>query len=252
MSNVALSVLALSAVAVVRLWIGNINIKGIGLGIGGVLFGGLIVGYSVHVLQWQLDEHALHFIKEFGLILFVYTIGIQVGPGFFASLKANGIVLNTTAAAIVVLGGVVGVGMLFVSNIPLHVFLGIYSGAVTNTPSLAAGQQILQELGMAAKQTNMLGLVYAMAYPFGIIGTLLSMWLVRWTLKANIDKEAADFKSQGKKNKTLCNVNVVIDNHNLDGMSFSKLTEILGEDVMCIRILSPQLFAVLLWGYLSM
>ena len=244
MSNVALSMLALSAVAVIGLWIGNIKIKGVGLGIGGVLFGGLIVGHFVYALNWQLDEHALHFIKEFGLILFVYTIGIQVGPGFFASLKANGIVLNGLAAAIVVLGGLVGVVMLFVFDIPLHVFLGIYSGAVTNTPSLAAGQQILQELGMASDKTEMLGLGYAMAYPFGILGILLSMWLVRLVFKINIDKEAADFDGHGPADKSLHNVNVVVDNRNIDGMTFEELSTILGEDVMCSRIKSSNILKV--------
>ena len=141
MSDVALSMLALSAVAIIGLWIGNIKIKGVGLGIGGVLFGGLIVGHIVKQYGWQLDQHALHFIKEFGLILFVYTIGIQVGPGFFASLKNNGIKLNALAVGIVLLGGITAVVLHFVFDLPLHVFLGIYSGAVTNTPSLAAGQQ---------------------------------------------------------------------------------------------------------------
>ncbi|MCB1756437.1 MAG: putative transporter [Gammaproteobacteria bacterium] len=243
MSNVALSMLALSAVAVVGLWIGNLKIRGVGLGIGGVLFGGLIVGHIVNLYDLQLDQHALHFIKEFGLILFVYTIGIQVGPGFFSSLKNNGLTLNTLALIIVVSGGLLAVALHFLFDLPLNVFLGIYSGAVTNTPSLAAGQQILQELGQDRTQTNMLGLGYAMAYPFGILGILLSMWLIRVLFNINPDKEAEDLVS-GSKEKALTDINVVVENKNLDGLNFAELSDILGEDIVCSRIKSADTLRV--------
>ena len=238
MSDVALSMLALSAVAIIGLWIGNLKVRGVGLGIGGVLFGGLIVGHIVKQYGWELDQHALHFIKEFGLILFVYTIGIQVGPGFFASLKNNGIKLNALAVGIVLLGGITAVALHFLFDLPLNVFLGIYSGGVTNTPSLAAGQQILQELGMSTEETSMLGLGYAMAYPFGILGILLTMWIIRLLFRVNIDKEAAEFDNGSGKSKSLRFVNVEIRNNNLDGMSFNELSEILGEEVVCSRVKS--------------
>lgn len=237
MSEVALSILILSVVAVIGLWLGNLKIKGIGLGIGGVLFGGLLVGHFVAKFDWQLEEHAMHFIKEFGLILFVYTIGIQVGPGFFASLKSSGLRLNALAAGIVILGGITAVALHFIFNLPLNVFLGIYSGAVTNTPSLAAGQQILQELGMSADSTSTLGLGYAMAYPFGILGILLSMWLVRVFFKINVDKEADDFSGGGASSKNkIVYANVLIENKNLDQLTLAGLVELIGEEVVCSRL----------------
>ena len=107
MSEIALTVSVLALVAVVGLWIGNVKIRGVGFGIGGVLFGGIIVGHFVDQAGVALSSPMLHFIQEFGLILFVYTIGIQVGPGFFASLRVSGLRLNLFAILIVILGGLV-------------------------------------------------------------------------------------------------------------------------------------------------
>ncbi|SHF52156.1 putative transporter [Vibrio gazogenes] len=237
MGEVALSILVLSLVAVIGLWLGGLKIKGVGLGIGGVLFGGIFVGHFINQFGWHLDSHAMHFIKEFGLILFVYTIGIQVGPGFFASLKSSGLKLNGLAAGIVVVGGLTAVILHFIFNIPLHIFLGIYSGAVTNTPSLAAGQQILHELGEVNSQVDMLGLGYAMAYPFGIIGILLSMWIIRIVFEINVDKEAESYDSRSLgKGKDLLSVNVMIDNPNMDQMKFAELVTLIGQGVVCSRM----------------
>ncbi len=107
MSDIALTVSVLALVAVVGLWIGNIKIRGVGFGIGGVLFGGIFVGHFADKLGLVLSAEMLHFTQEFGLILFVYTIGIQVGPGFFASLRVSGLRLNLFALGIVVMGGLV-------------------------------------------------------------------------------------------------------------------------------------------------
>jgi len=163
MSDVALSVSLLALVAVVGLWLGSIEFRGVGLGIGGVLFGGIVVGHFVHQNGMHLDLHTLQFVQEFGLILFVYTIGIQVGPGFFASLRSDGLRLNGFAALLVLLGGLVAAILHKVLEVPLPVILGVLSGAVTNTPSLGAGQQILHELGSSAQNVSSMGMAYAVA-----------------------------------------------------------------------------------------
>jgi len=106
MSDVALTISLLSLVAILGLGIGHIRLRGVSLGIGGVLFGGIIVGHFLTRQNFALNEHTMHFIQEFGLILFVYTIGIQVGPGFFSSLRQSGLRLSGVAMAIVGLGGV--------------------------------------------------------------------------------------------------------------------------------------------------
>ena len=178
MSDIAITISLLALVAVIGLWIGHWKIRGVGLGIGGVLFGGIIVAHFTNQYGLQLDARTLHFVQEFGLILFVYTIGIQVGPGFFASLRKSGLKLNAFAILIVVLGSIAAVIVHKVADVPLDIALGIYAGAVTNTPALGAGQQILTELGVQQTTVTM-GMSYAMAYPFGICGILLAMWLIR-------------------------------------------------------------------------
>lgn len=217
MSEIAITISLLALVAVIGLWIGHIKIRGVGLGIGGVLFGGILVSHFMTQFGITLDPHTLHFIQEFGLILFVYTIGIQVGPGFFASLRHSGLKLNGFALIIVALSGVLVVLLNKWFDVPLPVILGIFSGAVTNTPSLGAGQQILAELGA---DTTVMGMGYAIAYPFGIVGILLAMWLVRMMFKVVVDREAEEFEQTNHTQKEgLSSLNVRVTNPNLNGLA---------------------------------
>ncbi|MEC6906571.1 putative transporter [Photobacterium piscicola] len=237
MSDIALSISILSLVAVLGLWMGNWRIKGVGLGIGGVLFGGIIVGHYTETMGITLNAHTLHFIQEFGLILFVYTIGIQVGPGFFASLRSSGLKLNGFAALVVLLGCVVAIVLYIVFDVPLPILLGIYSGAVTNTPALGAGQQILSELGVSADLLDITGMGYAVAYPFGICGILITMWLLRLIFKVNIDKEAMVYNSNsGDKKEGLQTLNVAVRNPNLNGLTFVQIPAITEGAIICSRL----------------
>ncbi|WP_439240132.1 putative transporter [Lonepinella sp. BR2474] len=236
MSDIAITISLLSLVAVVGLWIGHWKIKGVGLGIGGVLFGGIIVSHFTHQNGLMLDPHTLHFVQEFGLILFVYTIGIQVGPGFFASLRESGMKLNGLAALIVLLGSLTVVGVYHLADVPLEVLLGIYSGAVTNTPSLGAGQQILVELGMT-NITEKMGMSYAMAYPFGICGILLSMWLIRLFFRIKVEEEAEAFNREtGKDKEALEKANLKVTNPNLHGLLLKEIPGFEGQAVLCTRL----------------
>ncbi|WP_429945785.1 putative transporter [Bibersteinia trehalosi] len=234
MSDIALTVSLISLVSVIGLWLGQIKIRGVGLGIGGVLFGGIIVAHFA--AQWgiQLDPHTLHFIQEFGLILFVYTIGIQVGPAFFSSLRQSGLKLNGFALLIVALSGLLVIILHKLFAIPLPAILGVFSGAVTNTPSLGAGQQILNELGA---DTAVMGMGYAIAYPFGIIGILLSMWLIRVLLHINIEQEATEFERHHNADKIgLSTQNVKITNPNLNGLTLKELPDFELHDVVYSRL----------------
>ena len=236
MSDIAITISLLALVAVIGLWIGHWKIKGVGLGIGGVLFGGIIVAHFTNQYGIALDSHTLHFIQEFGLILFVYTIGIQVGPGFFASLRKSGLKLNGLAILIVVLGAVSVVVLTKAIGVPLDIALGIYSGAITNTPSLGAGQQILTELGLS-HATSTMGMAYAMAYPFGICGILLVMWLIRLFFKIKIDEEANRFNQEsGYDKESLHTISVKVTNHNLDGLGLLEIPGFEDEDVVCSRL----------------
>ncbi|MFP5597128.1 putative transporter [Kluyvera sp. 142486] len=237
MSDIALTVSILALVAVVGLWIGNVKIRGIGFGIGGVLFGGIIVGHFVDQAGITLSSPMLHFIQEFGLILFVYTIGIQVGPGFFASLRVSGLRLNLFAILIVVLGGLVTTLLHKIFAIPLPVVLGIFSGAVTNTPALGAGQQILRDLGEPFSVVDQMGMSYAMAYPFGICGILLTMWLVRLFFRINVDKEAQRFDEQtGSSHSHLQTINIRVENPNLNHMAIQDVPVINSDKIICSRL----------------
>lgn len=210
--------------------------RGVSLGIGGVLFGGILVSHFMTQYGVKLDGHTLHFIQEFGLILFVYTIGIQVGPGFFASLRQSGLKLNAFAVMIVGISGILVILLHKIFDVPLPVILGIFSGAVTNTPSLGAGQQILTELG-GESITAVMGMGYAIAYPFGIIGILLAMWLIRIIFKINVDKEADEFDSATNNKKDgLSTMNVRITNPNLNGLMLQELPDFELHEVVYSRI----------------
>lgn len=244
MSETAITISLLALVAVIGLWIGHFKIKGVGLGIGGVLFGGILVAHFTTQYGIKLDSHTLHFVQEFGLILFVYTIGIQVGPGFFASLRQSGLTLNGLGILIVALGALVTILIYKFADIPLDVALGIYSGAVTNTPSLGAGQQILSELGMSQTTSNM-GIAYAMAYPFGICGILLSMWLIRLFFKIKVDEEAANFeKESGHDKEALKSMSLKVTNTNLNGIHLIEIPGFDDEDVVCSRLKRGELVIV--------
>ncbi|HBV1971642.1 TPA: putative transporter [Klebsiella pneumoniae] len=245
MSEIALTVSVLALVAVVGLWIGNVKIRGVGFGIGGVLFGGIIVGHFVDQAGVALSSPMLHFIQEFGLILFVYTIGIQVGPGFFASLRVSGLRLNLFAILIVILGGLVTAVLHKLFNIPLPVVLGIFSGAVTNTPALGAGQQILRDLGVPFEVVDQMGMSYAMAYPFGICGILLTMWLVRLFFRINIEKEAQRFEeSSGNGHAHLHTINVRVENPNLNQMAIQDVPMLNNDNIVCSRLKRGELLMV--------
>ncbi len=234
MSEIALAICILSLVAILGLWIGNWRIYGVGLGIGGVLFGGIAVGHFAKQYGLEVNLHTLEFIREFGLILFVYTIGIQVGPGFFSSLRTSGLKLNAFAALLVVLGCIVAVVLHKLLGIPLPVILGTYSGAVTNTPSLGAGQQMLTELGADA---NVMTLSYAVAYPFGICGILLSMWLIKLVFRINVESENRLYQQQSGVGRTnLQTMNVEVRNANLQGLAMQEIPDLEEGDVVCSRL----------------
>lgn len=245
MSGIALTVSVLALVAVVGLWIGSVKVRGVGMGIGGVLFGGIIVGHFVDNAGLTLNADMLHVLQEFGLILFVYTIGIQVGPGFFSSLRVSGLRLNLFAILIVLLGALVTAALHVFFSVPLPVILGIFSGAVTNTPALGAGQQILSDLGMPTAQVDMMGMSYAMAYPFGICGILLTMWLVRLVFRINLEKEASQFEAScGSGQERLHTLNIRVENPNLDNLAIQDVPLLNSDSLVCSRLKRGELLMV--------
>ncbi|MBN2310664.1 MAG: hypothetical protein JXR94_16955 [Candidatus Hydrogenedentes bacterium] len=184
--SVAGSVFVLGLAAALGLALGSVRVFRVRLGIAGVLFSGLLLGH----FGLGLEPHVMAFAREFGLILFVYTVGIQVGPRFVSSLRREGLRLNLMAAAIVGLGVGMTLLIIAVGRVEVPVAAGMFSGATTNTPSLGAIQDALRDLPAYTDDLGQLpALGYAVAYPFGIMGIILTMVLVRAVFHVDAAKE---------------------------------------------------------------
>jgi putative transport protein len=213
---VAQAVLALSIVAAVGLALGSVGFRGIRLGSAGVLFVGIFFGQ----LGMHFDERILEFVRDFGLILFVYTIGLQVGPSFISSLRRQGLQLNVLAAGVVLLGGLIAVCLRVVFRLSIPAVAGIFSGATTNTPSLAAAQAVFQGFkGQSSSNTDLLGMAYAVAYPFGIVGIIITMLLIRKVFHIDTEAEAiAKNKEADSDNRTPDYIDLDVTNPSVDGL----------------------------------
>ena len=182
--------LLLSFVIAAGIQVGQVKVFGVSLGITLVLFVGIILGH----FGFTINHNVIHFFKEFGLILFVYSVGMQVGPGFFSSFKQGGITLNMLACGIVFLGVLTAVILHYATGIPMPTMVGILSGAVTNTPGLGAAQQAFTDMHGVSDNTIALG--YAVAYPLGVIGIILSIILIKYIFRINFDKENEQLNSE--------------------------------------------------------
>lgn len=232
--SVAHTVIILSLVIALGVALGHIKVFGISLGIAGVLFSGLLFGH----FDLTINDEILEFCREFGLILFVYTIGMQVGPGFFASFRRQGLRLNVLAAAIVLSGVAVAVLIHFFLHIPIPVLVGLLSGAVTNTPGLGAAQQALRERIAESPDLVLPGMAYAVAYPFGIFGIILTMIGIRYLFRINPEQEAEAFaQSQGGKGQLPQNYNIEITNARLAGVQVRTLAGIVQAEYVISRLL---------------
>lgn len=166
------AVVVLSLIAAIGLGLGKIQIFGISLGVAFVFFTGIIAGH----FGLSIDPQMLNYAESFGLIIFVYALGLQVGPGFFSSFRKGGVTLNLLAASVVFLGTILAVIGSFVFNVSLPDMVGVLCGAVTNTPALGAAQQTLKQMGIAS---NTPALGCAVTYPFGVVGVILALIFLR-------------------------------------------------------------------------
>jgi putative transport protein len=218
---VAQAILALSIVAAAGLALGSLGVAGVRLGTAGVLFAGIFFGQ----LGMQIDERILEFVRDFGLLLFVYTVVLQVGPGFFSSLKQRGLLLNALGAAVVLLGGLMVAVFRFLFHFPVPVIGGLFAGATTNTPSLAAAQAALQGLTRPnPASSDLLGMAYAVAYPFGIVGIILTMLLVRKVFSIDVGFEARNVALSAQASDRIPDyIDLEVTNPNVDGLALRDL-----------------------------
>ena len=226
-------ILVISLTAILGLLIGSIKIRGIKLGVAGMLFSGLLLGH----LGLTLEPHLMSFLKEFGLALFVFTVGLQLGPGFFNSLKKDGLKLNALAVLIVLSGAAIvfGFGHL-VLKWDTGVLAGVFSGSTTNTPSLGAAQQAMSGSGNTDSASKA-AMAYAVAYPFGVMGIILVMILIRVFFRIDPKQELADLKqqlSQGTREPQ--RASLLVENPNLAGVAIRNIPGLGDDGVVVSRI----------------
>ena len=216
------SILLLSFVIAAGIQLGKIKVFGVSLGITLVLFVGIILGH----FGFTINHNVIHFFKEFGLILFVYSVGMQVGPGFFSSFKKGGITLNMLACGIVFLGVVTAIILHYATGIPMPTMVGILSGAVTNTPGLGAAQQAFSD--MYGSTDNTIALGYAVAYPLGVIGIILSIIFIRYVFRVNFDKENEQLNNEDASHTNEAKpVSLNVKNPAVFGKSVGELSNLL-------------------------
>ena len=230
--GVAHSVLILSLVIAFGIMLGKVKIAGISLGVTWILFVGIVFGH----FNLNLDEHLLHFLKEFGLILFVYSIGLQVGPGFFSAFKKGGFTLNMLTVLVVFVSVLITIILDFFTGIPITTMVGILSGAVTNTPGLGAAQQANSDLnGIDAPE---IALGYAVAYPLGVIGCILALLALKYLLHINTAKEEmeADRGLGHLQELTVRPISVQIRNEAVEGKKIKDIKPLLNRAFVISRI----------------
>jgi putative transport protein len=233
--SVAHAVFLISLVTFLGLSLGSLKFRGFSLGIAGVLFVGIIFGHY----KLTVDPRVLEFAREFGLILFVYTIGMQVGPGFFSSLKQQGLQLNLLAVLVVLSGATLALGTYYLGGLQPAVVVGLFSGSTTNTPSLGSAMEALRSLPGTTEETLKLpGQAYAIAYPFGIIGIFLSMVMTRYFFKIRIEKEQINFNAeQETQQPRLANFNIEVTNKKIQGLNPHRVPELQHLSVVISRVL---------------
>ena len=216
------SILLMSFVIAAGIQLGKVKIFGVSLGVTFVLFVGIIMGH----FGITIDPSVIHFFQEFGLILFVYSVGMQVGPGFFSSFKQGGITLNMLACGIILLGVVTTVIIHFVTGIPMSTMVGILSGAVTNTPGLGAAQQAYSDMYGVADHTIATG--YAVAYPLGVVGIILSTIIIRYAFKVSFQKENEQLeKEEAAHTHGAIPISLIVKNPAVFGKSVGELSTLL-------------------------
>ena len=248
--SVAHIVLIFAVVIAVGVLLGKIKVGGISLGVTFVLFAGIIVGHLYTACGiadpspggYACPASVLNFVQDFGLILFVYCIGLQVGPGFFESFKRGGIQMNLVAVGIVLLNIAVMLGLyylVFDTNDPknLPMMVGVLCGAVTNTPGLGAAQEALKDAVPVLKDLPIAS-GYACAYPLGVLGIIGATIALRFICRIKLDKEEEEIRNEEENNPhaTPQHLSILVQNEALVGKTMRKVLEFLGREFVCTHI----------------
>ncbi|MBR5830752.1 MAG: putative transporter [Tidjanibacter sp.] len=229
--GIAHTLLVLSLVIAIGVMLGKIKIAGVSIGVTWILFVGIAAGH----FGMTVDHNTLHFIKEFGLILFVFSIGLQVGPGFFSSFKKGGLQMVGCAVAVVVLGAIATYVIHLVTGTPMTTMVGVMSGAVTNTPGLGAAQQAYTDTMGVVDDTIALG--YAVAYPLGVVGMILSLIAIRFIARVSFEQENKALENMRAEQTNVVRISVEFANGALVGHNIAHLRELINRSFVISRIM---------------
>ena len=232
--GIAHTVLVLAVVIVLGVALSRIKVAGISIGTTWILF----VGIAVSHFGMTIDADTLHFIKEFGLILFVFSIGLQVGPGFFSSFKQGGLRMVACAATVVALGGVVTYLIHIITGTPMTTRVGGMSGAITNTPGLGAAQQAYIDSTGINDPTIALG--YAVAYPLGVVGVILSLVALRFLTRVDFAEENKALEAMRAEQTNVVRLSVEFTNGALEGHTIAHMRELVNRQFVISRIMQPD------------
>lgn len=232
--GIAHTVLVLAVVIVLGVALSRIKVAGISIGTTWILF----VGIAVSHFGMTIDADTLHFIKEFGLILFVFSIGLQVGPGFFSSFKQGGLRMVACAATVVALGGVVTYLIHLITGTPMTTMVGVMSGAITNTPGLGAAQQAYIDSTGINDPTIALG--YAVAYPLGVVGVILSLVALRFLTRVDFAEENKALEAMRAEQTNVVRLSVEFTNGALEGHTIAHMRELVNRQFVISRIMQPD------------
>ena len=226
--SIASAVIILALTIAIGMMLNRIKFGSVSLGVTWVLFVGIVLSH----FGLTIDHEICHFIKEFGLILFVYSIGIQVGPSFISSLRDGGIKLNMLAMLIIFLGCIICYGIHIITGEDLTTMVGVLSGAVTNTPGLGAAQSV------AGEKASTMATAYAVAYPLGVVGIILSMLIIRGIFRIKIDREAS--KASRSNAPRTVRVDVRVTNHAIFGKTIEEISRITRSQFVVARIFDHE------------
>ena len=227
--GIATAVIVLALTIAIGLLLNRIKFGSVSLGVTWVLFVGIVLSH----FGLTINPEICHFIKEFGLILFVYSIGIQVGPSFISSLRDGGIKLNLLAVMIIALGCTICYVLHVVTDTPLTTMVGVLSGAVTNTPGLGAAQSVVD-----GAQASTMATAYAVAYPLGVVGIILSMLIIRAIFRIKIDREAS--KATRSDAPRTVRIDVRVTNHAIFGKTIEEISRITRSHFVVARIFDHE------------
>ena len=235
-TSLASTLVLYSFVIALGVFLGKIKVGSVSLGVTFVLFVGIIMGH----LGYIVNPEVLKFIREFGLILFIFAIGIQLGPGFFSSFKKGGVRLNMLAVAAIALNVIIVLVIYFIEDghSTMPALVGVMSGAVTNTPGLAAAQQAV---GDNVEAINTMSMGYAAAYPLGVCGIIGAMFLIKAIFRIRIDNEIKAIEEENEKLHTKPNfVSIEVTNHLINGKSLRELHDIVQCDFVISRLMDQS------------